>query len=313
MGYKSASWIGNSPARLVTRTPMDHSCSSPSTEVVHSGVVARLAAAPMHGCLSSVRLIRGLSCSALVLSSCPSHSRLNYPYRRFVQEAAECHSDPLPQPYHQLSGSRRHLSKASVVVSSSYTPSVERAKVRGQECRSLSLGSSMAGIGGSRGKCLPRRQLNADGSLLSDSSSYAIGLSTITSATSASSSAQTSCEPSAGRLDGFLARVHECNCGLERKNEFHPFISDGAAVGFIHSSNWPHLAAHPHVFTSASHRQLPNDSFLEGCLPAVGFTDEVEGKSMEERSEAVGKVMQRLREEGVITGWRDEVRICCHA
>ena len=263
------------------------------------------AAVPMHGCLSSVRQIRRLSFSASVFSSCP-RPRSTYSHCRFLPE---CHSFSLPQPDRQLSGSSRHLLKSGVVVSSSFIPSlaVERTK-SGKQIRVLSSSSLMAGIGGGRSNRLPRRQLNADGSLLSDSSSYAIGLSTITSAMSASSSAQASREPSAGRLDGFLARVHECNCGLERKNEFHPFISDGAAVGFIHSSNWPHFAAHPHAFASASHRQLPKDSFLEGCLPAVGLSDEMEGRSMEERSEAVGKVMQQLREQGVITGWRDEVR-----
>ncbi|CAI5519760.1 unnamed protein product [Closterium sp. Naga37s-1] len=120
-------------------------------------------------------------------------------------------------------------------------------------------------------------------------------------------------------LSGYLARVRECNAGLERRWEFIPFVVNGEVVGYIHHSFWQHLEPFGDVFSlhhhapSSTTATTTNSSGTNAAAAAaaagrvLSFSGRLEAAGAAERTEAVGGVLQRLREQGVVTGWRNEL------
>eukprot|EP00240_Pyramimonas_obovata_P015393 CAMPEP_0118927806 /NCGR_PEP_ID=MMETSP1169-20130426/5205_1 /TAXON_ID=36882 /ORGANISM="Pyramimonas obovata, Strain CCMP722" /LENGTH=301 /DNA_ID=CAMNT_0006869653 /DNA_START=192 /DNA_END=1097 /DNA_ORIENTATION=- len=94
-------------------------------------------------------------------------------------------------------------------------------------------------------------------------------------------------------LSGVLERIHECN--VVEGGTYIPFHIEGQAVGYILPSFAERLCQFPEVFCRGTH---------EG--EEVVLTSQ-ELRTTEARTTAVGKVLQRMREEGIIQGWRDEL------
>eukprot|EP00798_Chlamydomonas_sp_ICE-L_P000109 gene109-5521_t len=95
-------------------------------------------------------------------------------------------------------------------------------------------------------------------------------------------------------LDLFIQRAKECNTGLEEYDSFIPLSVGGKVVGRLRPTPTfaDHLSRFPKVFdTSVASKVTVQE--------ALG--------SPESRTEAVAGVLDTLRSEGVITGWRDEL------
>ncbi|GJP36356.1 hypothetical protein CLOM_g20871 [Closterium sp. NIES-68] len=110
-----------------------------------------------------------------------------------------------------------------------------------------------------------------------------------------------------GDLSGYMARVRECNAGQERRSEFIPFVVGGETVGYIHHSFWQHLEPFRDVFRMHNQGGSITATNTTAGGRVLTFSDGLEAAGPAQRTEAVGGVLQRLREEGVITGWRDEL------
>lgn len=94
----------------------------------------------------------------------------------------------------------------------------------------------------------------------------------------------------------FMTWIERCNNGLSSisQGSFTPFVVHGTTVGYVDGLFVKeHLERFPTVFNH-SHGQLTLDA-------------SVESMGLEEKSEVVGKALKQLHQEGVITGWRDEV------
>ncbi|KAG1674420.1 hypothetical protein FOA52_012947 [Chlamydomonas sp. UWO 241] len=100
----------------------------------------------------------------------------------------------------------------------------------------------------------------------------------------------------ASHMDGYMRRVAECNTGLEELPTLTPFAISGQAVGQLKPKFVEHLARFPDVFS------------VSGPVGPSGQVTLVAGlDSVDKRTAAVAGVMETLRSEGVITGWRDEL------
>ncbi|KAG2497144.1 hypothetical protein HYH03_004735 [Edaphochlamys debaryana] len=95
-------------------------------------------------------------------------------------------------------------------------------------------------------------------------------------------------------LSGFVERLKECNADVHKAREFTPFIVDGKEVGKMRAGFVDIIRAYKDVFTLQRGR--------EGF---VGLAPELD--TCEKRSQRVAEVLEALRKEGVITGWRDEL------
>ncbi|GIL75642.1 hypothetical protein Vretimale_15195 [Volvox reticuliferus] len=99
-----------------------------------------------------------------------------------------------------------------------------------------------------------------------------------------------------GSLDGFIQRVRECNTGLEELPTLTPFLIDGKEVGKLKPRFVDQLRRFPKVF------------IVEGTPGLSGrVTLAPELDTCDKRSAKVADVLQVLRTEGFITGWRDEL------
>ncbi|GLC35517.1 hypothetical protein PLESTB_000199000 [Pleodorina starrii] len=97
-------------------------------------------------------------------------------------------------------------------------------------------------------------------------------------------------------LDGFLQRVRECNTGLEELPTLTPFLVDGKEVGKLKPRFVEQVRRFPEVFV------IEGEPGPSGRVTLAADLD-----TCEKRSAKVAEVLQVLRSEGFITGWRDEL------
>ncbi|GFR47377.1 hypothetical protein Agub_g9089 [Astrephomene gubernaculifera] len=97
-------------------------------------------------------------------------------------------------------------------------------------------------------------------------------------------------------LDGFLQRIRECNTGMEELPTLTPFVVDGKEVGKLKPRFLEQVKRFPEVFI------VEGQSGPSGKVTLTADLD-----TPEKRSEKVAAVLQQLREEGFITGWRNEL------
>ncbi|GLI61827.1 hypothetical protein VaNZ11_004268 [Volvox africanus] len=103
-------------------------------------------------------------------------------------------------------------------------------------------------------------------------------------------------ESKMGSLDGFIQRVRECNTGLEELPSLTAFLIDGKEVGKLKLRFVDQLRRFPKVFIVEG---TPGPSGRVTLAPDLDTCDK--------RSAKVAEVLQVLRTEGFITGWRDEL------
>ncbi|CAI5991813.1 unnamed protein product [Closterium sp. NIES-64] len=94
---------------------------------------------------------------------------------------------------------------------------------------------------------------------------------------------------------------------LERRSEFIPFVVNGEVAGYIHHSFWPHLEPFGDVFVIRSTGGSSTGGTTAAGGRVLSFSGRLEAAGAAERTEAVAGVLQRLREQGVVTGWRNEL------
>jgi len=98
------------------------------------------------------------------------------------------------------------------------------------------------------------------------------------------------------KLDGFMQRIKDCNVGLEELPTLTPFIIEGKTMGKLKPRFVQQLTRFPQVF--------------EVCGPEgpTGRVQLVSGlDTCDKRTIAVAGVLEALRSEGYITGWRNEL------
>eukprot|EP00850_Spirogloea_muscicola_P025395 SM002946S11253 [mRNA] locus=s2946:58:1620:+ [translate_table: standard] len=101
---------------------------------------------------------------------------------------------------------------------------------------------------------------------------------------------------STSSLASYARRVEECNCGKEFRSHFQSFEVDDQVVGYMHQEFGALLVAESQgVFESVEE---------QGTFKVVMSRSL---SSMQLRTDATAAVLQRLRNKGVITGWRDEL------
>jgi 8-oxo-dGTP pyrophosphatase MutT (NUDIX family) len=89
----------------------------------------------------------------------------------------------------------------------------------------------------------------------------------------------------------FVERIAELNTG--RLDGLHPFILDGAALGWLAEASAARLAAYKGVFKFDQHGLQLDDRLLPANLG--------------ERSDAVAPVLADLARRGYLSGWRNEL------
>jgi 8-oxo-dGTP pyrophosphatase MutT (NUDIX family) len=94
-------------------------------------------------------------------------------------------------------------------------------------------------------------------------------------------------------LQGYLARVRECNTHPDELRDFVPLLVDGVAVGLLLPAFAARLAAFPDVFQQ---RAAPAAVVLSPSLATP-----------QARTDAVASCMRQLKDDGAIKGWRDEL------
>ncbi|CAM6092550.1 unnamed protein product [Calypogeia fissa] len=107
-------------------------------------------------------------------------------------------------------------------------------------------------------------------------------------------------------LQGFAQRVAACNEGRERKVEFLPFMVGKDTLGYIHYGFAQHLKRFPEVFSVES-----LEAYSDGARRALaaGRVSSVQSlSSPQQRTAAVQGVLEALKIEGLIPGWRDELQ-----
>jgi len=92
-------------------------------------------------------------------------------------------------------------------------------------------------------------------------------------------------------LEGLKQRITDCNKGLSILEDFKPFLVEGKHVGAMPPQFAQHLERFPTVFN----------------VQEAAISLQAELNSVEARTEAVAGVLEQLKEEGVISGWRDEM------
>lgn len=96
-------------------------------------------------------------------------------------------------------------------------------------------------------------------------------------------------------LSPFMYWIARSNNGLANLDTYAPFRFQGTTVGYVDRTfAVDHLERFPDVFVCDG-----GEVRLQQCLEDM--------KDLEERSCAVQQALLRLRDEGVITGWRDEL------
>ncbi len=96
-------------------------------------------------------------------------------------------------------------------------------------------------------------------------------------------------------LSPFMYWIARCNNGLANLDTYAPFRFQGTTVGYVDRTfAVDHLERFPDAFVCDG-----GEVRLQQCLEDM--------KDLEERSCAVQQALLRLRDEGVITGWRDEL------
>ncbi|XP_020233241.1 nudix hydrolase 20, chloroplastic [Cajanus cajan] len=113
------------------------------------------------------------------------------------------------------------------------------------------------------------------------------------------SESQSAAQPRSRYLQGFSHKVQLCNRASEKQSEFLPFVIEDHVVGFIHNGFVEHLRGFGEVFV------FPKDKY-NGCPNGEIVSLHPLLKTTEERTSAVGYVVERLGEEQ-IPGIRNEL------
>ncbi|GAX77947.1 hypothetical protein CEUSTIGMA_g5389.t1 [Chlamydomonas eustigma] len=96
-------------------------------------------------------------------------------------------------------------------------------------------------------------------------------------------------------MTGYMQRIQECNTGLAELPTLTPFIVNGKVVGQMKQAFIEQLARFEQVFCISASLGPSGSVQLRQNLDTA-----------EKRTEAVAGVLRQLRDERVITGWRDE-------
>lgn len=111
-------------------------------------------------------------------------------------------------------------------------------------------------------------------------------------------------QPLTGHIPGFLQRIAEVNNGLEdlTAGQLVPFQVDGQRLGYLKQDFMQKLLQFPSVFVLQQQQQAAGSSGQQTLTLAA------EHATMQQRSDAVAGVLDSLRkEQGMFTGWRDEL------
>lgn len=97
-------------------------------------------------------------------------------------------------------------------------------------------------------------------------------------------------------LSGFIERVKDCNTGLEELPTLTPFLVGGKEIGKVKPRFLEQLRRWPDTFV------VDGQPGPTGCVSMASHLD-----TAEKRSRRMAEVLEQLRSEGYITGWRDEL------
>jgi len=92
-------------------------------------------------------------------------------------------------------------------------------------------------------------------------------------------------------MDGFRRCVDNCNDAAGMRSSFVPFTIEGRAFGYLNKSSAETLCQFADVFVATD-----AEVSLAGSL-----------RTAEQRTQAVGTVLAKLRDDGLVTGWRNEL------
>ena len=92
-------------------------------------------------------------------------------------------------------------------------------------------------------------------------------------------------------IAGFQQRIQECNIGLEELNDLIPLVVDGQRIGRTKRNFADQLLKWPSVFTERDGQLIMDAAY----------------NNQEMRSSAMARILSQLRQDGVISGWRDEL------
>ncbi|KAG6551701.1 hypothetical protein Mapa_006790 [Marchantia paleacea] len=106
-------------------------------------------------------------------------------------------------------------------------------------------------------------------------------------------------------LQGFADRVAACNGGRARSSEFLPFKVDNYTLGYIHHRLAQHLKRFSNVFWIEGDEDVSRIASRSSKLSCVTLAPSLSSPQM--RTEAVAGVLEALKGEGLITGWRNEL------
>ncbi|KAL2613870.1 hypothetical protein R1flu_025562 [Riccia fluitans] len=105
-------------------------------------------------------------------------------------------------------------------------------------------------------------------------------------------------------LQGFAERVAACNGGKARSSEFLAFKIEEHTLGYIHYLLVQRLKQFAEVFIIEGEEDF---SRVPGSSTSSCMTLMPSLTSPEMRTEAVGRCLESLRDEGLIKGWRNEL------
>lgn len=96
-------------------------------------------------------------------------------------------------------------------------------------------------------------------------------------------------------LNPFMYWIAKCNNGLANLDKYAPFKVQGATVGYVDRTfASDHLGKFPDIFDYSGGEVRLQNHLDDMC-------------DLQKKSDAVQQALLRLRDEGVITGWRDEL------
>ncbi|BDA41660.1 Nudix hydrolase 20, chloroplastic [Coccomyxa sp. Obi] len=100
-----------------------------------------------------------------------------------------------------------------------------------------------------------------------------------------------------GNLQGYFRWIQKCNGGLKAKERYHPWSVGQSTVGYLQPWLFQKLKGEfPNVF-----KVLTKAEALDG----LALDDQL--STCEDRSAALEAVVARLRDDGVLSGWRNEL------
>jgi Domain of unknown function (DUF4743) len=128
-----------------------------------------------------------------------------------------------------------------------------------------------------------------------------------TTSTEKSSNSRTSTNDNKLLVQSMLQRIRAVNqYPKEIQQTAIPFFVDGTYLGLVR----PAMADRLHdtgVFCKTSIQNHENDGASEGSKMILTLNEDIAGTTCESRTNAVASVTKQLRDDGIVTGWRDEL------